>query len=329
MLLSWLGRLHGVFAAWVLLFLISSLVLAAGSGFRADRGRYPDSEMLSNNGRPRFITQMFRPEDLKNRTVLLLDAPADSPNYIGMPPHVIDNLVKGLESKQMRVVRTSGGDPIPLAKNADVAVLTCNFQAYLDLDFHALAAQMNGIYLFDYSGYWDTAAADAAGLLAQNFARAYWPQWLDPELSLFVDYMEEKTSPEDGILLVPSRRLSTTAARARWFLALNEQLIPRRFYLRNPQDGTSFVIEYFEWVQEYNKLQPWKQTQKVRLPKRDFSALHHLSPTRTLAPEEIAAAQSRDIQWILYWDHQADFRLVDWELVPLETAMQWTGEASR
>jgi hypothetical protein len=54
-----------------------------------------------------------------------------------------------------------------------------------------------------------------------------------------------------------------------------------------------------------------------------------LAPTRTLSASEIAAAQSRDIQWVLFWSHQADFRLADWELVPLETVLDWNAEVNR
>jgi hypothetical protein len=329
MLLSWLGRLHGVFAAWVLLFLISSLVLAAGSGFRADRSRYPDPEFTSQSGRPRFITSLFRADDLQNRSVLLLTAPADAPGYVGMAPEVLERLVNGLHNKGMTVVRTDGQDPLPLAAGADVAVLTCNLPAYVDLDFQALADSMRGIYLFDYAGFWDSAAADNAGLMAQNFARVFWPHWQDPEMAMYVAHLEEKISPTDGVLLIPSGHLNTTAARARWYLALNEELSPRRFYLRNPDNGTSFVTEYFEWVQEYNEFAPWRGAQKVKLRERDFSALTHLAPTRTLSASEIAAAQSRDIQWVLFWSHQADFRLADWELVPLETVLDWNAEVNR
>jgi hypothetical protein len=329
MVLSWLGRLHGVFTAWVLLFLISSLVLAAGSGFRADRGRYPDPELIGQSGRPRFITALFPASELSLRTVLVLDAPADTPGYKGMAAEVVERMVAELEGKGMQVIRAAGRDPLPLAAGVDVAVLTCNFPAFVDLDFDDLGAAMRGHNLFDYAGFWDSAAADHAGLIARNFARIYWPHWLDPELALYVEHLRERIAPGEGVLLVPGNTLRTTAARARWFLALNEELSPRRFYLRNPQKGTSFVTEYFEWVQEYNEHKPWQATRKVRLAERDFSALEHLAPTRSLAPEEIAAAQARDIQWVLYWSHQADFRLADWELVPLDTALRWSTEERR
>ncbi len=329
MLLSWLGRLHAIFAAWALLFMLSALFFAAGSGFQASRSRYPNPEFISNTGQPRFITSLFRADDLPNRSVLILDAPADTPGYVGMQPEVVERLTMLLRQQGMQVVRSQGQDPLPLAAGVDVAVLTCNQPSYLEIDFQAMAQTMGNIYLFDYAGYWDSAAADHAGLLLQNFARVFWPHWQDPEMALYVEHLQQKIAPTEGVLLVPGGKLYTTAARARWYLALNEALSPRRFYLRNPENGTSFVTEYFEWVQEYNTFAPWRQTQKVKLEHRDFSNLTNFTPTRTLSADEIAAAQSRDIQWVLFWNHHSDFRLADWELVPLATVLSWNAELSR
>ena len=68
---------------------------------------------------------------------------------------------------------------------------------------------------------------------------------------------------------------------------------------------------------------------QVPMEQRDFSAITDFAPTRTLTTEEIATAERCDGQWILYWSHQPDFRLADWELVPLETALRWTEEAKQ
>ena len=328
MVLSWLSRLHGIFVAWALLFLVSSLLLAAGSGFEMDRNRYRSPELTGNNGMPAFVLGLFR-NNAQGRTALLLDAAEASSDYVGMDHAVIERLANSLTKAGMNVIRSDGKDAIQLGTGADVAILTCNLPAYVNIDFDRLAAVMTGKTLLDYAGFWNSADADAAGLVMRNAARIYWPHWQDPEFATYVAHLRDKVTPTDGILLIPGGRLSTTAARARWYLALNEELSPRRLYLRNPGDGTSFVTEYFEWVREYNRYAPWKGTQKVRLQQRDLSTLNNLAPTRTLSADEVNAARSRDIQWVLFWSHQPDFRLADWELVALDDVLTWTAEATR
>jgi len=32
---------------------------------------------------------------------------------------------------------------------------------------------------------------------------------------------------------------------------------------------------------------------------------------------------------VLFWRHQSDFRLADWELVPLEAVLSWNAELAR
>jgi len=326
MAMSWIGRLQGAFVVWSLLFLAASIFGAAQVGFQPERSRYRASEFQAgSSARPRYVLSLF--QNPAGHKAVLFDAPQGS-DAAGVDYEVLGRLVKQLRAKGMEVVRAAGTDPIAAAKDADVIVLTCNLPQYVNVDFHALANAMRGRYLLDYSGYWDNSEADAAGLPVQNFARQYWPHWLDPDLDLYVQHLREVVPEGDGILLLPGRQINNTQARARWYLALNVKLGGRRLYLWNPQKGTSFVTEYFEWVQEYKEKKPWAQTQTIRLPKREFSAITDFAPTRTLTEEEIAAAKRCDVQWILFWSHQPDFRVADWELVPLETALAWTAEAN-
>lgn len=327
MLMSWLGRLHGAFLLWGLLFLGASIVGAAGAGFSPDRERYLDPEFtFPNNGRPRLILSLF-PEP-NGQKVVILDS-AEGEAFRGVDREILGRMVKILETRGLQVVRSSGADALPLARDADLVVLATDLPAYREIDFAALADAMRGIYLYDYSGYWSDrhAESDHAELAMVNFTRQYWPHWLDLDLEIYVDHVKERVPVGEGILMLPGRFLNNSVTRSRWFLPLNQKLADRRLYLWNPQLGTSFVTEYFEWVEAYREKNPWQHTRPVRLPKREHSNLVDFSPTRTLTAEEIEAAHTHDVQWILFWSHQPDFRLADWELVPLETAIQWTEEA--
>ena len=326
MAMSWIGRLQGAFVVWSLLFLFASLFGAARVGFQPERSRYITPEFQAGvAARPRYVLSLF--PDPRGRKAVILDA-AQGSSGINVKLEVIGRLVKHLRSKGMEVVQSAGTDPIAASQNADVVILACDLPEYVNLDFQALAKVMRGRYLLDYAGFWDNTEGDMAGLPVQNFVRQYWPHWLDPDLEIYVEHLRESVPEGDGILLLPGRQIHNTQARARWYLALNVKLGGRRLYLWNPEKGTSFVTEYFEWVQEYQAKQPWVGTSPIRLPKRDFSAITDFAPTRTLTEEEVAAAKRCDVQWILFWSHQPDFRVADWELVPIETALAWTAEAN-
>ncbi|MDP6962932.1 MAG: hypothetical protein QGF46_02070, partial [Planctomycetota bacterium] len=196
-------------------------------------------------------------------------------------------------------------------------------EKYRNLDFTDFAARLNDKVLFDYCAGWSSAAADAAGLMHMNFARTYWPHWLDPEMRQFIAHVEKTTASTDGILLVPSEPLSTTAARARWFLPLNYYLAPRRFYLYKPEEGTSFLTEYFQWVKDYSATRPHLNQQRMKSYPRSLSKLQRMNTARTLNDEELAIADNRNVQWVLFWRHQADFKLCDFELVEIDTVRSW------
>lgn len=327
MVMSWLGRLHGAFLLWGLLFLGASILGAAGAGFAPDRDRYLDPEFQHGNaGRPRYVFNLF--QDPRGRSILILDA-EEGADFRGVEHAVLARLEKVLSERGMTVIRSAGRDALPLAKDVDLVLLSCDLQKYLDLDLTALADAMRGRYLYDYGGFWgeQQTAADQAGLAMINFARRYWPHWLDPDLEIYVEHIKEQVPEGDGILMLPGRSMNNSLTRSRWFLPLNQKLAGHRLYLWNPQLGTSFVTEYFEWVQAYKEKAPWDQTRQVTVPQRSLSALTDFAPTRTLTAEEIAAAETHHVQWILFWSHQPDFRIADWELVPLETAIAWTEEA--
>ena len=56
---------------------------------------------------------------------------------------------------------------------------------------------------------------------------------------------------------------------------------------------------------------------------RALSKLANMNTARTLNDEELEIAESRDVQWILFWRHQADFKICDFELVDIDTVRGW------
>ena len=62
------------------------------------------------------------------------------------------------------------------------------------------------------------------------------------------------------------------------------------------------------------------------MSERALSQALGLAPVRTLAPEERAAAEARNVQWILFFRQAADFQLADWECVPLAEVLAWENQ---
>ncbi len=322
MLFTTLSRLHSFALVLVLTFLGATIIGAAKTGFVPDHSRYDAAGFNNKQGGSRFIVSVF--QNPQGKRVLLLDNATTDPLLAStVPREIVDRLSKSLASKGITVTRSYG---IPLDKIAgqfDAAVLIYPCDNYVNVDFDKLAAKLDNKALFDYCAGWSSTKADAAGLMYMNFARTYWPHWLDPEMHEFVEYMQKTTATEDGILLVPSEPLSTTAARARWFLPLNYHLAPRRFYLYKPENGTSFLTEYFQWVKDYSATRPQQGQRRMKSHPRALSKLANMNTARTLNDEELQVAESRDVQWVLFWRHQADFKICDFELVDIETVRGW------
>ncbi|HIA38217.1 MAG TPA: hypothetical protein EYN86_01690 [Planctomycetes bacterium] len=322
MLFATLSRLHSLALLLVLTFLGATIIGAAKTGFVPDHSRYDAAEFQNKQGGSRFIVSVF--PNPQGKRVLLLDNAATDPVIAStVPREIVDRLSKSLARKGITATHSYG---IPLDKivgQFDAAVLLYPCENYVNADFDKLAAKLDAKVLFDYCAGWSSTNADAAGLMHMNFARTYWPHWLDPEMRQFVEYMQKTTADGDGVLLVPSEALSTTAARARWFLPLNYYLAPRRFYLYKPEEGTSFLTEYFQWVKDYSETRPHKNQQRMKSHPRALSKLANMNTARTLNDEELEIAESRDVQWILFWRHQADFKICDFELVDIDTVRGW------
>jgi len=323
MLLTWLSRLHLVTGLLVGLFLVAAIGFAAGDGFQPARDRYEPSKPLNATSATRYILGLFN--NPAGRRILILDSnlPQDFAEEGGASAYGLDLLEKRLGKSGIVVTRSRGEAALPLAKDADVLFLAHPLPQYRELDAHQLAATMRSPLVVDNCGGWESRKFDEAGLLYLNAARLFWPHWMDPEMELFAAYVRETVPESDGILMLPKANLTSTASRARWFLPLNVRLLPRRLYLWRPELGTSFVTTYYEWVAAYQEHAPWASTERIRLRERGLSKMLPSSPTRTLTPEERQAAITHDVQWILFWDHQPDFNLKDWELVPLDQVLSW------
>ncbi|MFT4529801.1 MAG: hypothetical protein ACI81F_000593 [Thalassolituus oleivorans] len=322
MLFTILSRLHSLAIILVLAFLGATIIGAAKTNFTPNHLRYSDSEFQNEKGGARFILSAFR--NPQGKRVLLLDNAVTDPIIASTVPRgYIDNLVKGLNRKGAIATHSYGMPIEDIEENFDVAVLIYPCDDYVNADLELLATKLDGKILLDYCAAWSSSEADNAGLRYMNFARTHWPHWLDPEMHEFIEYVQSTTQQDDGILLVPIETLSTTSARARWFLPLNYYLAPRRFYLYKPQEGTSFLTKYFQWVKDYSETRPHENQIKMKNHPRALSRLSNMNTARTLNTEELQAAANHKVQWVLFWRHQSDFKISDFELVDIETVRGW------
>lgn len=102
------------------------------------------------------------------------------------------------------------------------------------------------------------------GLAAVNTARAHFrpsadnyqepvkvPSWNDPDLRAFADAVAERVPEGDGIL-IEITEFRSTRPRARWFLALNYFLAPRRLYLDRADDASGTIRHFYRWLNAYD-----------------------------------------------------------------------------
>jgi hypothetical protein len=216
-------------------------------------------------------------------------------------------------------------DLYALAAGADLVCFVASPPAGETVDWPRLATAMAGRFIADFSSLADDGAADAAGLEVFAFGRPAWPAWLDPEFRQFVAHVRAAVPGDAAILMVPGLPYRTAASRSRWFLLLNTELAPRRLHLWRPELASGYVKQYFEWVEELNRVRPWEQGRRVRPEQRALTQLLNSQscPTRTLSASEARAAEEIGAEWVIFFTPNPDFRLVDWELVPLARARSW------
>jgi hypothetical protein len=318
MLLAWASRLQTLCALAVLAWLGAGLGIAAGDGFEPERARYA-SHPYTEAGAGRALVKSLPKEGA--RAVLLGSAPGGS----GGGQDAIAQVREALAASGCEVREVGLEGLYAAAEGADVLCLLEARPECLDLDWPRLKLAMRGNLVVDFTTLAPDGAADAAGLETLNFGRPGWPAWLDPEFQRFAEHVDATIPRSAGILMVPSQAYRTTASRSRWFLQLNYALAPRRLFLWRPTEAGGFVMQYFRWVGAVNQARPWADCERVRTADRPLSRLDlsGSTPTRSLTAEEFAAAERVGAEWILFYSPHPDFRLVDWEILPLERVRTW------
>ena len=323
MLIATISRLHSLGIIIVITFLAATIIGAAKTDFTPNHSRYKNAEFQNKNGGSRFALSIFR--DPRNKKFLVLDKGPNDPKVDSeLNEEVVSRLVNGISKRGGIITRTQGKGIDEISGTYDTVILCYPSQQYTSIDFKELSKKINSKAILDYCAGWSSHKADQAGLMHMNFARTFWPHWLDPELHLYIQHLKVKVKEDQSILLIPTEKLATTAARARWFLPLNYYLAPRKFYLWNPQEGTSYLTEYFQWVKDYSRLSPHQGQRRIKNMTREFSTLANMNPARSLNKEELEAVRNHNIKWILFWRHQADFRICDFELVDIEIVRGWS-----
>lgn len=317
MLLAWAARAQAVCAIGILLWLAAGLGFAARDGFRPARERYGDLP-FSVKGVARGLQTML-PQG-RGRVVFVGAQPAVSGGEDALATVRAALVAQGSELSD-----ATYADLYALAAGADLVCFVASPPAGEPVDWPRLATAMAGRFIADFSSLADDGAADAAGLEVFAFGRPAWPAWLDPEFRQFVAHVRAAVPGDAAILMVPGLPYRTAASRSRWFLLLNTELAPRRLHLWRPELASGYVMQYFEWVEELNRVRPWEQGRRVRPEQRALTQLLNSQscPTRTLSASEARAAEEIGAEWVIFFTPNPDFRLVDWELVPLARARSW------
>ncbi|MBT7317624.1 MAG: hypothetical protein HN844_00215 [Planctomycetes bacterium] len=211
-----------------------------------------------------------------------------------------------------------GQNAIDSLTGVDGLLLVSEWPEFLAISPTQIAQQMRGRGVFDGREALDATALDAAGLNYYSFAKPGSPPWLDPDFQNYMAHLRESTEEDDAILMLPGTRLGTTSGRARWFLHMNYQLTPRELYLWRPELACGTSGQYRQWVDAYNKAHPWKKMGRPQPGPRELSKLVGNTPARFLNAAESNAAAARKVDSVLFWTHNSDFRVSDWENIPIE-----------
>lgn len=323
MALAWLARIQMLGAAGVLLWLGAALGFAARDGFVPTRERYMQPP-VSGKGVVSALRQLLPQRG--SRIIAVLGRAGE----VGSAPAPVELALSRMKGPEVEIRRCEASTLYDAARGAHLLCVVADSPENRSLDWSRLAAAMSLPRVADFTTLLSDGDADAGGIEMSNFGRPMWPAWLDPEFRRFVAYVEERIpdprGPESGILLVPGRPYRTGATRSRWFLMLNYFLAPRRIYLREPVAASGYVMQYFDWVDRVNDPDRWRDVRPVRLTDRALSRLDDpaVTPARALSAEELAAAEELGAAWVLMQTPNVDFRLVDWELLPLERVRGWS-----
>jgi hypothetical protein len=313
MQLAWLARAQMLCAAGILIWMAAGLGAAARDEFQPARERYGQLPIDAAGA----LTPILSRLPAQGGRVLLLGT-AD-----------FSALSAGLEQRGVEVRHLTSGDPVASAAGIDLLCIGEAREEFLQPDFQRLASVMRAKIVFDLTTFADEGAADAAGLELIVYGRPQWPPWLDPEYLRFVEYVRARVPEGAAILLIPSQAYQNPLPRSRWFLHLNYALAPRRLHLWRPELASGYVMQYFSWVEAVNAAAPWRGAKYLRIKDRALTKLSESgsAPTRSLSPQELEAARQIGAEWVLLFTPNTGFRLVDWELLPLERVRGWSEQS--
>jgi len=212
-------------------------------------------------------------------------------------------------------------DPIECAQGAHAILLMNEDDRFDDVSVAEAAAGMVGSLFIDLTGRSDGVAIDEAGLQTLAFGAQLGPPWLDPDLRYFADWLNEQVAEDEGILLVPVVPPGTVAGRGRWYLHLNRLCFPRRMYLEEPEEASGTSVQFRQWVLDWRERFRERRTRQYEPQTRALSKVVGSGPARSLSAPERAAIEANEIQWVLFYTMNIDFRLMDWELMSVEDAL--------
>lgn len=314
MVFVWLVRAQMLCAVGILVWMAFGLGAATRDGFEPERERYRTLPPDTRGAVDRILARL----------------PATDGRVLILGEADVAELIEGLQEKGVEVRHRAGEPWIEAAEGVDIVCLVEDRVDFRHLDYAHLASVMRAKLILDFTTFADESAADAAGFEVIVMGPPQWPAWLDPEYLRFVAHVREQVPEQAAILLVPSRPYRSTLPRTRWFLHLNYALSPRRLYLWRPELASGYVMQYFSWVEAINALAPWTESTYVRIKDRALTKLKQSesAPTRSLSSEELEAARQIGAEWVLLYTPNADFLLVDWEILPLERVRAWSEKGS-
>ncbi len=336
LLLKGLQKVHLLGALLAAIYLGKMLQVTAWTGFEPTRDAYPTIEwdgvakadfMLESWKNPRgkivavwglFDFRLGTPLNAEHPVMALLNRLHRSGIKLRIYLTEEELAAHSLLAPSMTVY----DDPANAAAGAHAILQVHNQGTLANIDLAEVARTMPGYLYFDLGQTVHPPDIDAAGLQYLGLGQMPGPPWLDPDLRAYVEHLEQKTEPSDGILLVPVNTPTTIAGRARWFLNLNYLLFPRRFYLYKPHEASGASVQFRQWVMEYRKEDRWVGRSRWEPEPREISKIGGVGAARDLVADEIQAIQDLDVQWVTFFNMNSDFRLQDWETVPADQALK-------
>lgn len=310
MLLAWLARAQMLCAVGVLVWMACGLSAAARDGFVPARARYEPMPMDAA-----VVTEQ-----------MLKRLPGSGGRVLMLGEGEIEALMENLRQRGVEIRHLTTGSAPESAEGVDLICVAEARGEYLRLDYARLAPLVRAKVVFDLTSLVEEGPADAAGFEVVVPGRPQWPAWLDPEYAQFVAHVRARVPENAAILLAPSQTYSSALPRTRWFLNLNYDLAPRRLYLWKSELASGYVMQYYTWVEAMNALEPWAKSLRVRIKDRALTKLSgsESAPTRSLSPQELEAARQLGAEWVLLFTPNTNFRLVDWELLPVARVRAWS-----